>query len=127
MAYRWIVATFFTGAVVFSIYNHVTKFNEIGKFFIYLTNWGILLCMVCTLYGAILVTLCYFHPKQETKIIIVSNNTNNDSNIDGDVDDNSSRKMPVIFKCYWYIHNVTLILSIIITIVYWAILYDTGK
>lgn len=31
--------------------------------------------------------------------------------------------MPLVFKLYWSIHNTTLILSIVITIIYWTILH----
>lgn len=32
--------------------------------------------------------------------------------------------MPTSFKVYWWFHNMTLVISICITIIYWAILYD---
>lgn len=34
-----------------------------------------------------------------------------------------SDDMPLGFKLYWSIHNITLILSIVITIIYWSILH----
>lgn len=37
--------------------------DDIGRYFIYLTNWGITLCMITTILGAILVAVWYFHPE----------------------------------------------------------------
>uniref|UniRef100_A0A182XCJ4 Protein rolling stone n=1 Tax=Anopheles quadriannulatus TaxID=34691 RepID=A0A182XCJ4_ANOQN len=36
----------------------------------------------------------------------------------------NSDEMPNAFKIYWMLHNITLILSVCITIIYWAILHN---
>uniref|UniRef100_A0A0K8TRE5 Putative conserved plasma membrane protein n=1 Tax=Tabanus bromius TaxID=304241 RepID=A0A0K8TRE5_TABBR len=100
--YRWILALFFTGATITAIVNSKT-----WHFIIYLTNWGILLCFFTCMLGAILVTIWHFHPEYSDRVA-------------------ESKEMPSVFKVYWGMHNTTLSVSIVITIVYWSILYN-GK
>lgn len=106
--YRLLLALFFTTVVAWSIVYHLTNLAAIKYYFIYLTNWGILLCMTCTWLGFALVVAWHFHPELPARI----------------VDD---RHMPHAFKVYWSLHNVTVILSLMITMLYWGIVYDEAR
>lgn len=44
--------------------------EDIGRYFIYLTNWGITLCMITTVLGAILVAVWYYHPEYSGKSLV---------------------------------------------------------
>uniref|UniRef100_A0A1L8D935 Putative conserved plasma membrane protein n=2 Tax=Nyssomyia neivai TaxID=330878 RepID=A0A1L8D935_9DIPT len=103
LIYRWIIAALFIAAVVVSMSRLVG--SDWGYYFIYLTNWGIIACMVTTTMGAILVTLWHFHPQFSARV-------------------ESEGVVPTVFKIYWALHNSTLVMSIIITIIYWSILFD---
>lgn len=104
LLYRLSLAVFFTAVVVNSIVVSVS-IQEWTKYFIYLTHWGIMMCMGTTVMGAILVARWYFHPEFSDKIC-------------------NCEEMPRAFKIYWMIHNITLIVSICITTIYWAILHN---
>lgn len=104
LLYRLALAIFFTAVVTNSIVVSVSS-EDWAKYFIYLTHWGILLCMATSVFGAALVARWYFHPEFSDKIC-------------------SCEEMPRVFKVYWMMHNITLILSICITIIYWAILHN---
>lgn len=60
MIYRITIAAIFTVIVISSM---LSASDDIGRYFIYLTNWGITLCMITTVLGAILVAVWYFHPE----------------------------------------------------------------
>jgi len=105
LIWRIILGTFFLAAVIQSMASLSTE--DFRFYFIYLTNWGIILCMIASVYGAVLVTYWHFHRSYADEI-------------------SKSDDMPFVFKLYWSIHNTTLILSIVITIIYWSILH-TGS
>lgn len=46
--------------------------HDWGYYFIYLTNWGILMCMITGIYGAILVSKWYFHTEYSGTFIILN-------------------------------------------------------
>ncbi|XP_055639296.1 protein rolling stone-like [Toxorhynchites rutilus septentrionalis] len=104
LLYRLSLAIFFTAVVVNSLVEGVGP-DDWGKYFIYLTHWGILMCMATTVMGAALVARWYFHPEYSDKIC-------------------DCEEMPATFKIYWMMHNITLIVSICITIIYWSILHN---
>ncbi|XP_059616897.1 protein rolling stone-like [Phlebotomus argentipes] len=104
LVYRWLIAALFIAAVAVSMSGNATA-SDWGFYFIYLTNWGIVACMVTTTMGAILVSLWHFHPQFSARV-----------EVEGVV--------PTAFKVYWALHNSTLVMSIIITIIYWSILFD---
>ena len=66
LLYRLALAIFFTGVVINSVVVAVER-GEFSKYFIYLTHWGILLCMGTTIMGAILVMVWHFHPEYSGK------------------------------------------------------------
>lgn len=49
----------------------ISASDDIGRYFIYLTNWGITLCMITTVLGAILVAVWYYHPEYSGKFICI--------------------------------------------------------
>lgn len=104
LLYRMALAIFFTAVVINSIVADVTP-EDWGKYFIYLTHWGVMMCMATSVLGAVLVARWYFHPEYSEKIC-------------------NCEDMPRIFKVYWTMHNVTLVMSICITVIYWGILYN---
>lgn len=112
LVYRWALAIFFTGSLMFALINHTMKFSteKFWYFFIYLTNWGLVLCTVCTLYGAILTTIWHFNKKLRAQL-----------------ETTADIIMPRSFRIYWALHNMSLILSILITAMYWLIIYDSEK
>lgn len=66
LIYRYFVAIFTTMVVIVSMASHLEKYG-LGKFFIYLTHWGILINMITGIYGAVLVSLWHFHRKYNGK------------------------------------------------------------
>ncbi|XP_058451661.1 protein rolling stone-like [Malaya genurostris] len=104
LLYRLALAIFFTAVVVNSIVATVTP-EDWGKYFIYLTHWGIMMCMATSVMGAALVARWYFHPEYSDKVC--------------NCDD-----MPRSFKIYWIMHNITLVVSVCITVIYWGILHN---
>lgn len=61
LLYRWIIGLYFLGVVVTAL--SMPQPGKFWFFFIYLTNWGIMLCAATTLYAAVLVSIWYCHPK----------------------------------------------------------------
>ncbi|KAI8119300.1 Protein rolling stone, partial [Lucilia cuprina] len=109
LIYRWFLALFFTAVVIESMIDPDPDENpNFWLYFIYMTNWGIMLCMITNVYAAILVTIWHFHPEYADKLLNLE-----------------SLKSP--FRIYWAIHITTLVVSIVITIIYWSILYDANE
>lgn len=98
LIFRWILAGFFIGIVAFS---WTKSFNsDTFKFWwIYLTNWGILICMISTTFAAFLTTFYHF-----SWIKLESQSAS--------------------YKVYWFLSNVSTVLAFVITIVYWSILFN---
>ncbi|XP_063704956.1 protein rolling stone-like [Culicoides brevitarsis] len=107
LLYRWAIAIFFISIVTYSLYAHINIYHHaIGYYFIYLTDIGIILCMLCTLLGAILATIWHFHLADQ---------------------DMKTSEMPTIFKIYWITHNTSFILSLLITLMYWTVIHTPEK
>ncbi|XP_055301375.1 protein rolling stone-like [Sitodiplosis mosellana] len=104
LVYRWLVAIFVIAVVIVSMFSHVEKYS-FGLFFIYLTHWGILINMVVGVFGAILVTVWHFHSDFKENVL-------------------KNSEMPTAFKIYWALHNIALITSFAVTIIYWSILHN---
>ncbi|CAD6996699.1 unnamed protein product [Ceratitis capitata] len=109
LIYRWLIALFFTAVVIDSMLEKEegSSFN-FWLYFIYLTNWGVMLCMFTNILGAILVTTWHFHPEYADKLL----------NMD-------SLTSP--FVIYWSMHIISLVLSVVITIIYWSLLYNAAE
>lgn len=64
------MAAFYVVTVAISM-SHIHDWLGFGMYLIYLTDWGILLCMFTGLYGAILVSVWHFHPEYSGELIDV--------------------------------------------------------
>lgn len=100
LTYRWIIGMFFVVVVAETLINGDAN----AYYFIYLTHWGILMCMFTNLLGALLVTIYHIHPEYEERLL-------------------NMQSLASPFKVYWSMHIITLVVSIVITIVYWGVLY----
>lgn len=126
LIYRWAIALFFIGAVSESM-SGLLSANDLRLYFIYLTNWGILACMITGVMGAVLVSIWYFHPEYSGDLFLIFVYNNKwYTFILNRISDNVNRcnEMPISFKIYWAIHNATLTLSFVITIIYWVVLHN---
>ncbi|CAO1378485.1 unnamed protein product [Diamesa serratosioi] len=101
LVYRWILAVFFVGTVILSIFTALEN-DQFDYYFIYLTNLGIWLCMISTLLGAVLVTVHHYD------LIAPCYH----------------EKMTKIFKFYWFLSNATSVLAFCISITYWSLVFD---
>lgn len=70
--YRWFMALFFVGVVIVSMWPDPNDEYSYWLYLIYMTNWGIWMCMMTNLMGAILVTIWHYHPEYAGKISIIS-------------------------------------------------------
>ncbi|XP_016956565.1 protein rolling stone isoform X2 [Drosophila biarmipes] len=62
LAYRWLLGGFFNAGLV----TYIILYYRSGTVFIYLTNWGFILCGITSLTGAILVTAYHCKPESWT-------------------------------------------------------------
>ncbi|KAL7739157.1 hypothetical protein ACLKA6_010380 [Drosophila palustris] len=108
LLYRWFIALFFIGVVIESMWPQTDDESSYWLYFIYMTNWGIWMCMLTNLLGAILVTIWHYHPEYSDKLL-------------------NMQAWASPFRIYWSMHIITLVLSIVITIIYWSILYDANE
>lgn len=98
LIYRWIIAVYFIGIVSYS-WSRSIYFGTFKFWFIYMTSWGIFLCMLTTIYAAVLTTLYHIDfIKLEAK--------------------------SVTYKVYWFLSNVSTVFAFVITVVYWSLLFD---
>ncbi|KMY90301.1 protein rolling stone [Drosophila simulans] len=98
LAYRWALGGFFGAGVV----GCISEYYNNGNFFIFLTNWGFVLCGVTSIAGAILVT--FYHYKPETWVP-------------------PSCLIKVYWACYWT--NITL--ACVIAFAYWTAIYPKDR
>jgi hypothetical protein len=103
VCYRWLIAIFYTFSFINSVVFSIKK-GELAYMFIYLTRWNLFGTMLAMILGAFLVTRYYKSPKAS---------------------DNTTGAM----KVYWFLSNISVVFSIVISAVYWMLLYkpeDTG-
>lgn len=100
LIFRWFLALFFIGGLSYAWIN-TAQAGEFGFWFIYMTNWGLLICTISTIYAAILTTLHHFQK------------------LDLSTESRS-------YKILWWLSNVSTVLAFMITIIYWAVLFN-GK
>lgn len=105
LLYRWIWALFFIAVFLACL---ILQFCE-GKYFIFLTNWGIILCMITQLLAAILVTRWHFNFGAVRSIQCEARRK----------EENTS----LLIKFYWLLYDVALPLALVITTIYWAFLH----
>lgn len=58
------------------------------------------MCMITTFFGAVLVTAHHFNWIK------------------------TGSEMTFSFKAYWFLSNATTVLAVVITVVYWSVLFD---
>ncbi|XP_017860353.1 PREDICTED: protein rolling stone isoform X1 [Drosophila arizonae] len=108
LLYRWFMALFFIAVVIKSMWPRSDDESSYWLYFIYMTNWGIWMCMLTNLLGAVLVTIWHHHPEYADKLL-------------------NMKAWVSPFRIYWSMHIITLVLSIVITIIYWTVLYDANE
>lgn len=106
--YRWFMALFFVGVVIVSMWPDPNDEYSYWLYLIYMTNWGIWMCMMTNLMGAILVTIWHYHPEYADKLLNMKSSCS-------------------YFRVYWGMHVISLVLSIVITIIYWSLLYNVNE
>ncbi|XP_037960532.1 protein rolling stone [Teleopsis dalmanni] len=112
LIYRWICSLFFIGLFTSCL---VLQFSD-GKIFIFLTNWGIILCLFTQLTAALLVT-CWHFDLGEIRATIYDHDAKAITGVA------NSMRTPTIVKIYWLLHGVALLLALVITTVYWIFLH----
>ncbi|CAH2102243.1 unnamed protein product [Euphydryas editha] len=91
------------GIVIASLTYYIISPVSFGYWFIYLTHWGLILKVFATGFGAAISARCYFY---------------------GPI--NAEFTLPWYVKTFWILHNVSVPLAFLITLFYWAILYNTN-
>lgn len=100
LIYRFIFAILFVGILTNSLVDYVLKSStSIGYWFIYLTNCGVLLYAIYTVYAAVLLTFYHF-------------------------DWMRLEEGNVSYKIMWILSNVTHVIALVISIVYWSVLFE---
>lgn len=98
LLFRWLLAGFFIGVVSYSWTNAIVH-NGFRFWFLYMTSWGIFICMLSTTFSACLTTLYHF------KCITMTTQS-------------------VSYKVQWFLSNVAVVLAFMITVVYWSVLFN---
>ncbi|XP_013102294.2 protein rolling stone-like [Stomoxys calcitrans] len=104
LLYRWLWTLFFVSVFLSCL---VLQFSE-GKYFIFLTNWGIMLCVITQLLGVVLATRWYFD------VNAIRSTACEGAQV---------KKTPTAVKFYWLLHAISVPLALIITTVYWSFLH----
>ncbi|XP_017471502.1 PREDICTED: protein rolling stone-like [Rhagoletis zephyria] len=94
LMYRWLFALSFGVGVIGSL---IESFCE-GKWLIYLTDWGFLLCLYTGNFGAVLATMHYC---SQDKLAV----------------------HPLALKIYWASYWTTLVMATAITFIYWIFIF----
>jgi hypothetical protein len=104
LIYRWILATYFNFVLILSFIT-ADGCKQLDFYGIYLTNWNVVLNALTSLFGAVLVTLYY-----KRKMTF----------------DDESREMTKTLKAYWILSNLSTVVSISLSCVYWPLIH-TGR
>lgn len=102
LIYRLILASYFNFVLVLSLIT-AGECNQLKFYVIYLTNWNVILNAFSSLFGAVLVALYY-----QKKITF----------------DDENRSMTKAFKTYWLLSNLSTVVSISLSCVYWPLIYN---
>lgn len=121
--YRWFMALFFVVVVITSMWPDADDESSYWLYFIYMTNWGIWMCMLTNLLGAVLVTVWHYHPEYAGELYLTTLEMLFNYLYIPDKLLNVKSSFSY-FRVYWGMHIISLVLSIVITIIYWGILYD---
>ncbi|XP_062130322.1 protein rolling stone isoform X1 [Drosophila sulfurigaster albostrigata] len=103
LLYRWIWALFFLAVYITCI---ILQFCE-GKFFIYMTNWGFGLITITMLISAVMVTRWHYDLQNVRSLV-------NEAGQKG--------RTTWGLKIYWWLYNMSLLLALIISTIYWIFL-----
>ncbi|XP_017067958.1 protein rolling stone [Drosophila eugracilis] len=98
LVYRWALGCFFGVGVV----GYIREYFQKGTVFIYLTNWGFILCGIVSISGAILVTV--YHFKQETWA-----------------------PPNWLIKTYWAGYWINIAIAFLIASIYWSVIYPKDR
>lgn len=98
LIYRWLIAIFFAFSVVVSVVTNIKR-NIFHTYFIYLTHLNLCGTLVTTTLGAIQVHLYYTGRFQTNK------------------------EMTTTLKVYWVLWNQSFVMSILVSIFYWVLIY----
>lgn len=103
VAYRVSVAIYFLSVLVWSILAH--GFDRM--LLLYLTNWTFVLQTLHIIIQAALVARLYVLRLMHR-----------------DTSDLEERPLPLLLRVDWVLHNITLSMSLVVSFVYWTIVYD---
>lgn len=79
-------------------YSAVVK-NDFDYWFIYLTNNGLLICTIASIYSTLLLISYHFN------WITLEEDS-------------------IIYKIYWLLSNIAIVLAFLISLVYWTLLFE---
>jgi hypothetical protein len=96
LIYRWLFAFLFIGILIYSLLSSTSLIH----WPIYLTNIGLVVCAIFSIYAAIFITFYHFNWIE--------------------LDASQSKS----YKIFWLLSNIATILAFMITIVYWVALFD---
>lgn len=99
LIYRVLMAILFIGILSYSMTHAAVIGSDFDYWFIYLTNNGLLICTLATTYAAFLVIFYHF-------------------------DWINLESESISYKIYWLLSNVAIVLAFVISIVYWALLFE---
>ncbi|KAL7739155.1 hypothetical protein ACLKA6_010378 [Drosophila palustris] len=104
LLYRWTIALFFLAVYITCI---TVQFCD-GKFFIYMTNWGFGLITITMLISAVHVTRWHFDLQNVRSLV-----------------NEAGQKARTTrgLKIYWWLYNMSLLLALIISTIYWIFLH----
>lgn len=101
LIFRWVLAGFYVGILSWSWTSTISRDSGLDYWFIYLTNWGLMLCVLSTVYSVTITTLFY-------------------------CDLITLKPQSALYKVYWLLSNISVVAALLITTVYWSILFN-GK
>lgn len=122
LCYRWLLALTLLIVAIASFANQTARLRptqpgeapkevpfSYWKWFIYLTNWGFMLCITQALLALTLVQTSY-----NAKSFVLDNITG----------EGEPRDIPLLCRIYWATHTAATDLAFTITLVYWAMVHD---
>ncbi|TDG41624.1 hypothetical protein AWZ03_011950 [Drosophila navojoa] len=103
LLYRWLLALIFLGVYITCI---ILQFCD-GKFFIYMTNWGFGLITITMIVAAVNVTRWHYDLQNVRSLVQEAG---------------QKARTSCGLKIYWWLYNISLLLALIISTVYWIFL-----
>lgn len=103
LLYRWLLALIFLGVYITCI---ILQYCD-GKFFIYMTNWGFGLITITMIVAAVNVTRWHYDLQNVRSLVQEAG---------------QKARTTCGLKMYWWLYNISLLLALIISTVYWIFL-----